>query len=305
MVERTDSSSTEQRWTGDRSENGSATREADRSGASPAGEHRSGSLNASASIGRRELLGALGTAAVAGLAGCSGGGGSSGPTIAQPESHTQDMTLSIVQDGTPQLEQIVHLERDSPDYYMDFRTSGLGDSAVPMFNGQFVKVDGTLYLQYMGMFCMEANRSDSDVQSMAATPQRFGSEGSLEQTETTTLDGVEVEVWESTSADLPLSQFSYQPDTGGNSGFGGQMPGGESSGDPPAYLDPDRIEEGTLKVWIGAENRYLRKAEQTAVFSADDAPYRFDMEATNEDFGEDLDIQAPRNCSDGSGGFGG
>lgn len=296
---------TTERWrSGDRTRSGPSEPEADRSRADPADEQRRGAPRVPTSVGRRELLGAIGTAAAAGLAGCSGGGGSSGPPISQPTSHAQDMTLSIVQDGSAQFEQNVHLEFDDPDFLMDVQMDSFGNAPVPFTGYRFLRVDGTVYIQMMGTFCQEANRGSDDVLAMGATPARFESYGGLERTETTTLDGVEVEVYESDTDDVPLGQLGTQPEISGGGDFGGQMPGGGDSFEQPAYLDPDSVQEGTMKLWIGTENEYLRQAEQTAVFGADDVDYRFDMAAENYDFGEDFGIQAPPNCGDG-GGWGG
>lgn len=304
MDRRTESDVTKQRQTAVRARSGQMTGEPNRSWATPTDEQRDAFHGASPSIGRRELLGAIGTAAAAGLAGCSGGGGgSSGPPISQPTTHAQDMTLSIVQDGSSQLEQNVHLEFDDPDFLMDVQMGGFDGTQLPMPGYRFVRVDGTVYLQMMG-FCYEANQDADDVQAMAATPERFDSYGGLEQKETTTIDGVEVEVWKADVDDLPLDQMAYQPESSAGGDMGGRMPGGGDF-EAPAYLDPDGVQEGTLKVWIGTENGYLRQAEQTAVFDAGDAEYRFDMTAENYDFGEDFTIEAPPNCGDGGGGFGG
>lgn len=254
-----------------------------------------------ATIDRRRFVGALGVAVTAGLAGCSSGG-SSGPPIERPESHAQDMTIGIVEDGTERVQQEVHLELDDPDFLMEFSTHA-ADGGFPVFDGRFIKADGSIYVQMGGLFCQEYGQSESDVQAMAATPERFESNGALEQTGTETIEGTEVEVYEADVDDLPLDQLSFQPQSGaGGSDFGGQMPGENQEAQTPAYLDPDNVEEGTLTLWIGAENRYLHQAEQTATFSSDGSTFSFEMAAENYDFGESFDIQAPSNC--GEGGFG-
>lgn len=259
---------------------------------------------ATAAIDRRHFVGALGVAVTAGLAGCSSGG-SSGPPIERPESHAQDMTIGIVEDGTARVQQKIHLELDDPDFLMEFSTHA-ADGGFPMFDGRFIKADGSMYMQFGGAFCQEYGQSESDVQAMAATPERFQGEGGLEQTGTETIDGTEVEVYEADVDDLPLDQLAFQPqgEMGGGD-FGGQMPGGSQEAKTPAYLDPDSVEEGMLTLWIGAEDRYLYQAEQTATYSSDGSAFSFDMTAENYDFGESFDIQAPSNCGEGGFGSGG
>lgn len=211
--------------------------------------------------------------------------------------------MGVLADGTPRIRQEIHLELDDPDFLMEFTTRA-ADGGFPMFDGRFVKVDGTMYTQFGGFFCQEYGQSESEVQAMAATPERFQGNGGLEQTGTETIDGTEVEVWETEVDEVPLEQLTFQPEGAMGSGdFGDQMPGGEQESQTPAYLDPDEIESGTLTLWIGAEDRYLYKAEQTATFVSEESSFEFEMTAENYDFGESFDIQAPSNCGDD--GFGG